>query len=272
MSDTDREKPCAAVETPASLSALLAGYAWARDTVGESGGAVYRLFGRADAPDLYLKHGRGPVADDVTDEMVRLRWLAGRVSAPAVAGFVGAQGEAWLLMDAIAGQTAYQLLETADEEGRAAIVDALALHLKRLHAIPIEDCPFTSDHRFRLARARARFEAGLVDAEDFDEEREGMTAQAVWDQMTALLPLSADTVVTHGDYSLDNLILRDGVVVGCIDIGRLGLADRYQDLAIAWNGLGEFGGPLQARFLRSYGIDRPDEEKLSFHLMLDEFF
>ncbi len=122
------------------------------------------------------------------------------------------------------------------------------------------------------AKARARLEAGLVDADDFDEERAGMTARAVWDEMAALLPLAADTVVTHGDYSLDNLILRDGAVVGCIDVGRVGLADRYQDLAIAWNGLGEFGPSLQARFLQSYGIDRPDEQKLRFHLMLDEFF
>ncbi len=272
MLNTDREEACVAIETPASLTEMLAGYAWARDTVGESGGAIYRLFGRADAPDLYLKRGRGPVADDVADEMVRLRWLAERLPVPAVAGFVCAPDEAWLLMDAIAGQTAYQLLEAAGDDEREAIVDALARHLKRLHAIPIEDCPFTSDHRFRLAKAQARLEAGLVDAEDFDEEREGMTAQAVWDQMMALLPLSADTVVTHGDYSLDNLILRDGAVVGCIDVGRVGLADRYQDLAIAWNGLGEFGRPLQARFLRSYGIDRPDEGKLAFHLMLDEFF
>jgi len=272
MSDADREEPCVAIETPASLAERLAGYAWARDTVGESGGAVYRLFGRPDAPDLYLKHGRGPVAEDVTDEMVRLRWLAGRLPVPAVAGFVGAPDEAWLLMEAVAGQTAYQLLEAADDEGQAAIVDALALHLKRLHAIPVEDCPFTSDHRFRLAKARARLEAGLVDADDFDDERAGMTAQAVWDEMTALLPLAADTVVTHGDYSLDNLILRDGAVVGCIDVGRVGLADRYQDLAIAWNGLGEFGASLQARFLRAYGLSAPDEGKLRFHLMLDEFF
>lgn len=271
MLDTDRERACAPAETPASLSALLTGYAWARDTVGESGGAVYRLFGRGDGPDLYLKHGRGAIAGDVTDEMARLLWLAGRAPVPAVVRFVGDPGEAWLLMEALPGRTAYQLLEEAGDDW-APIVDALALHLKQLHAIPVEACPFTSDHRFRLAKARARLEAGRVDADDFDEEREGMTAEAVWDQMTALLPLSADTVVTHGDYSLDNLILRDGVVVGCIDVGRVGLADRYQDLAIAWNGLGEFGRPAQERFLRSYGVEALDEGKLNFHLMLDEFF
>lgn len=268
--DDNREAPCAAVQTPASLTPLVAGYAWARDTIGQSGGAVYRLFDHPSAPDRYLKHGRGVVAEEVIDEMVRLRWLATHVAVPAVRHFIGDADETWLLMDAVQGRTAHESLAAGDHMD--AVADALARHLRRLHAIPVEDCPFISDHRLRLAKARGRMGAGLVDVEDFDEERAGLTAEQVWERMTALLPLATDTVVTHGDYSLDNLILRDGEVVGCIDVGRAGLADRYQDLAIAWNGLGEFGRPLQARFLRSYGLDAPDQRKLDFHLMLDEFF
>lgn len=90
--------------------------------------------------------------------------------------------------------------------------------------------------------------------------------------MQALLPLSPDPVVTHGDYSLDNLLIQDGEVVGCIDAGRVGIADRYQDIAIVWNCLGEFGPESQEGFLRAYGIAGPDRRKLDFHLMLDELF
>jgi aminoglycoside 3'-phosphotransferase-1 len=61
-------------------------------------------------------------------------------------------------------------------------------------------------------------------------------------------------------------------VVGCIDVGRGGIADRYQDLAILWNCLGEFDGELQARLFQRYGIAEPDRRKLAFHLMLDEMF
>ncbi|MEN3274353.1 MAG: aminoglycoside 3-phosphotransferase [Massilia sp.] len=133
-------------------------------------------------------------------------------------------------------------------------------------------CPFTSDHAYRLTRARARIDAGLVDEDDFDEEREGWTAEQVWEAMQRLLPLAPDPVVTHGDFSLDNFLIRDGEVVGCIDAGRVGIADRYQDLAIVWNCLGEFGASLQERFLTQYGIPEPDQGKLQFHLMLDELF
>ncbi|WP_395407342.1 phosphotransferase [Pseudoduganella sp. UC29_106] len=124
----------------------------------------------------------------------------------------------------------------------------------------------------RLHKARARLDAGLVDEEDFDAERAGWSAARVWAEMTALLPLPPDPVVTHGDFSLNNLFLHHGEVAGCIDVGRAGVADRYQDLAILWNCLGEFGPSLQRRLFESYGIPRPDERRLRFHLMLDEFF
>jgi len=266
-----REKNCSAAFVPASMSETVAGYAWARDTVGESGGAVYRLHGKPGAPDLYLKHGKHKVAENIDAEAARLRWLGDYLPVPRIVQFERTPREAWLLMTAIPGKTAYQLLE-AHPELRPAVVDALAVFLRRLHAIPGDACPFTNDIGQRLPLARARIDAGLIDAEDFDEERQGWSAGQVWDAMQTLLPLAPDPVATHGDYSLDNLLLRDGDVVGCIDAGRAGVADRYQDLAIMWNCLGEFGAPLQERFMRSYGIADIDQRKLTLHLLLDELF
>lgn len=271
MTVQDRETSCLLAPLPEGMAALVAGYAWARDTVGESGGAVYRLHGKPGAPALYLKHGRAAVADDIGQEMVKLRWLAGRLAVPAVEHFVRTPSEAWLLMRAIPGRTAWQLMDL-EPASRPAVVDALAAFLRRLHAIPVESCPFASDHTRRLQAARARIDAGLVDADDFDEDREGWTAEQVWEAMQGLLPLAADPVVTHGDYSLDNLLVQDGQVVGCIDVGRVGVADRYQDLAIMWNCLGEFGADCRQRFLASYGVEEVDQDKLAFHLMLDELF
>lgn len=271
MSGENRAQDCGAVPLPACLSAILADYKWARDTVGESGGAVFRLQGKAHSSDLYLKLGKHDVADEITDEMARLLWLAGRISVPAVKHFVRTSSEAWLLMEAIPGKTAFEML-AASHDNHMSIVDALAKFLRRLHAIPVCECPFNSDHRYRLAHARARIDAGRVDAEDFDAERQGWTADQVWEAMQNLLPFAADPVVTHGDYSLDNILIKNGEVVGCIDVGRLGIAERYQDLAIIWNGLREFGSSLQERFWHQYGISDVDERKLEFHLLLDELF
>ena len=256
---------------PLDISAALDGYAWERDAVGESGGAGYRLHGKADAPALFLKYGKGTVADDIGDEMARLRWLGAWLPVPAVVQFTRTPDEAWLLMTAVPGESAYRVLQ-AQPEKRSAAVTALARFLRRMHAIPVDACPFNSSHAYRLAHARARIDAGEVDEDDFDDERAGWTAAQVWDAIQALLPLAPDPVVTHGDYSLDNLLMADGEVSGCIDVGRAGIADRYQDLAIAWNCLGEFGAPLQASFLEQYGVTELDRRRLQFHLLLDELF
>lgn len=266
-----REEDCAPVRVPASLSAEVAGYTWSRDHVGQSGGAVHRLHAKPGAPDLFLKHGRESVADDITGEMVRLRWLARHLPVPAVVKFVADADEAWLLMTALSGETAYQVLE-ARPDCRIATVEALATFLRRLHAIPVSDCPFTSDIYHRLARARERIDAGLVEEDDFDAAREGWTAEQVWTALQRLLPLPSDSVVTHGDFSLDNILMRDGAVVGCIDVGRVGVADRYQDIAIAWHGLGDFDASLQDRLLAHYGIADIDRARLQVHLLLDELF
>lgn len=256
---------------PASISAELAGYKWDRNTVGQSGGAVYRLHGKSGARNLFLKYGEGVIAADVSDEMVRLRWLGGHVPMPAVVHFVHTSNQAWLLMSEVPGETAYQIMESCPDR-RIGIVDAIAVFLRRIHSIPVGHCPFTSNHEYRMLRARARVDANLVDEDDFDEEREGWTASQVWDAMQDMLPLAPDPVVTHGDFSLDNVLIFNGQVAGCIDAGRVGIADRYQDLAIAWNCLGEFGASLQERFLAQYGVHDLDRRKLEFHLMLDELF
>lgn len=153
-----------------------------------------------------------------------------------------------------------------------ALADALASFLRRLHAIRASACPFNSDHAYRLALASKRIDAGVVEVDNSDDKRRGWTAEQVRKAMQALLPLSLDPVVTHGDFSLGNIIIQGGEVVGCIDVERAGIADRYQDLAIAWNRLGAFGLSLQARFLEQHGVADADQRKLQSHLLLDELF
>lgn len=270
MSGEKREQAVTPGHVPPNLAAVVDGMAWSRNLVGEAGAAVHRLHAPG-RPSLYLKHGQGSVAPDVTDEMVRLQWLAHRTSVPSLHGFVATGDEAWLLMSEMPGKTAYELLE-AEPGNRADIVSAIAFHLRSLHVLPVDECPFNSAYPLRLALAFRRMQAGDVDTSDFGDEHKGWTAQQVWDEMVGFLPFEQDPVVTHGDYSLDNILMMDGRVTGLIDLGRLGVADRYQDLAILWNCLSEFGDDLQKHFFAAYGINAPDEQKLRFHLALDEFF
>lgn len=271
--DDDREKPATRPRAlPAALGPLLRGRSWFRDRVGESGCTIWRLH-RPGEPDLYLKRGRGSFALDVSDEAARLAWIRGRVPAPAMLACVEEAGAAWLLSTALPGRTAWQVLEEAPSAQRPALAATLATFLRRLHDLPAADCPFDSGHERRLGQARARLAAGLIDEEDFDDERHGWSADRVVAEMTAMLPLPPDaTVVTHGDYSLDNILMADGAVTGVIDVARLGVADRYQDLATLWNGLRDFGPEPVEAALEAYGASPPDERRMRFHLLLDECF
>ncbi|HEY9100621.1 APH(3') family aminoglycoside O-phosphotransferase [Chitinimonas sp.] len=266
-----REVPADAPPLPHGLLQRLAGFRWTRNLVGQAGATVYRL-AKAGEADLYLKYASAESVSQLIDEMTRLRWLSGLLPAAMLEYFEWTDNEAWLPTRALPGRTAYQWLTEAPERSEA-VVTALAQCLQSLHLLPPEQCPYHAHHSGRLAEARRRIDAEEVDVDDFDEERAGWTAEQVWQAMTQYLPLIPDPVVSHGDYSLDNILLDEhGQITGLIDLGRLGVADRYQDLAILWNCLAEFGPELQQTFFKAYGLAEPDEGKLTFHLCLDECF
>ncbi|MBX9731188.1 MAG: aminoglycoside 3'-phosphotransferase [Sphingomonas sp.] len=260
----------AAQSLPLALGALVDGYAWHPVEIGESGGTVHRL-AAPDRPSLFLKQGTGRVATDIVDEFARLAWLQSRCSVPGIVHFTAADDAAWLLTTALPGKAAYAWL--CDHPGkRAAAIAGMAQFLRHLHALPPEHCPFNATLPFRLAAARANIDAGRIDLDDFQPEHQGWSAEQLWAKIQDMLPIPHDPVVTHGDFSLDNIFLDDdGNVLGCIDVGRVGLADRYQDLAILSACLDEFDPDLKTLLFAGYGV-RPDLDRIALHLALDELF
>jgi aminoglycoside phosphotransferase len=64
-------------------------------------------------------------------------------------------------------------------------------------------------------------------------------------------------------------------VSGVVDAGRLGVADRWVDLAIATRSLTsklnpQYGPWTLDRYLMRYGVG-PDHKKIDFYRLLDEF-
>jgi aminoglycoside 3'-phosphotransferase-2 len=253
---------------PMGWAAHLAGYAWRRETIGRSGAAVIRLEA-SDRPTLFLKtEPVGPFCE-LPDEIVRLRWLSGSgISCPKVLAEQKHGQRHWLLMSALPGSDLTSSPDLVPER----IVELAADALRQLHALDARACPF--DHRIdlRIARARERLEAGLVDEEDFDEERLGRSAVDLFEELVRRRPGDEDLVVAHGDACLPNLLAQDGWFTGFIDCARLGVTDRHQDLALAaWSIQHNLGTEWVGRFFRHYGRDA-DPERLAYYRLLDEFF
>ena len=144
-----------------------------------------------------------------------------------------------------------------------------------MHDLGIEDCPLDQRLDSKLSKARRNISNGFVDESDFEPENLGKTGQLVYSELRAAPPPDEDLVFTHGDLCLPNIVIHHGKVSGFIDLDRAGIADRYQDIALFLRSFSlNFEGTsgLTAAFMRGYGTDSLDREKLDFYRKLDELF
>jgi aminoglycoside 3'-phosphotransferase-2 len=257
-----------ALALPAQLVPLL-GQDRHEITLGRSDALVWRFTGRDEGEALFLKAEANHPLTELPGEAQRLQWLAGTgIPGPSLRASFDEGDYHWLLMTALPGSDLTQLVERPE-----ALRNALATGLRALHALDPATCPF--DHRLdvKLALGAANAAAGRVDETDFDETRSGWTAQRVVDWLVHHRPAGGeDLVVTHGDASLPNIIALDDAFAGFVDCGRLGVADRWQDLAIACRSLiYNCGGEHVAPFLATYGAEW-DEERYRYYCTLDELF
>jgi aminoglycoside 3'-phosphotransferase II len=260
----------AALDLPSSLQSRLTGYRSQKDAQGRSSANVLLLEHDSEPPVVLKIEPASPVGE-LAGEAARLEWLGRQgLPCPKIVAFESEPERSLLIMSRLPGA---DLASSVGELPPQRIVEILANALKRMHAIDPAACPF--DHRLdiRIEDARARVEAGEVDEEDFDDERMGRTAESLLEDLYRLKPASEELVVTHGDACLPNFTAGKGAFTGFIDCGRLGLADRHQDLALAcWSIRHNLGEEWVRPFLAAYGGVPVEEGKLRYYRLLDEFF
>jgi aminoglycoside 3'-phosphotransferase-2 len=254
---------------PDDLVVALGVIAWEPETIGASGAGVWRGV-RVDGTACYLKVAGETHRAEMAHEHALLAWLHGKLPVPDILLWRDDGARAYLATAALPG------IMSCDQALDAALaIDLLAAGLRQIHALPSADCPFDQRLATKLEIAHTRVVAGLVDVEDFDLDRLEDTPTTIYQRLLAERPTTEDLVFTHGDYCLPNILIDPAarLVTGLVDWGRGGVADRYQDLALADRSIRRnWGDAWVAPFFAAYGLPHPDAHKIAYYQLLDELF
>ncbi|MBI4340014.1 MAG: aminoglycoside 3'-phosphotransferase [Chloroflexi bacterium] len=255
---------------PDSLAALVAGYAWRPIAIGASSARTFRLE-RPGGPTLFLKtDGSDPGKRLLSEEKAVLDWLQGRLPVPQLLAFLEAEGHAYLLTSGLPGRDAASL-EGAIAPGRLASL--LGQGLRAIHSLPSQGCPLDRSLDVEIAIARRNVAQGWIDEGDFDLQRQGRKATDLLDELLSTHPSREGVAFTHGDYCLPNVIISRGAISGFVDWSRGGVGDPYRDIALAIRSIGRnLGRGFEQDFFDAYGLASPDWDRISYFMLLDEFF
>lgn len=259
---------------PCNIKKLIEGKKYTFDDMGKSGSTIL-LF-----EDCVLKILNSRLHNEESSVEV-LNWLKGKLPVPEVLAFEKNGDYQYLLMTRIPGvmSCSEYYMEHPGE-----LLPLLAQALKMLWSVDISGCPKSRDFDSELRAARYRVENGLVDIEDAEPDTFGENGFENPETLLKWLEENKpkyEPVLSHGDFCLPNVLLKDGKVSGFIDCGDMAIGDKWKDIALCYRSLkhnfdGTFGGKVYPDFnpdslFDALGIE-PDWEKIRYWILLDELF
>ncbi|GAA5165127.1 MULTISPECIES: aminoglycoside 3'-phosphotransferase [Amycolatopsis] len=239
--------PRGPVETPRIVAELAAGRPAKAVWENELGGLTFQI--GSGGTRQFVKWTPAGSGIDLAAEAVRLRWAAEFTTVPHVLGEGADETGSWIVTRGLTGRSA---VDDHWKRDPATAVRAIGAGLRALHdTLPVAGCPFDWSAEARLENARTRAAAHL--------------------DVLADIPPVDRLVVCHGDACAPNtLIGDDGRCTGHVDLGALGVGDRWADLAVAtWSTQWNYGPGWEEPLLRAYGVE-PDPDRTSYYRLLWE--
>jgi len=258
---------------PDNIRRLVAGKKYITDDTGMSGSKIM-IF-----DDSVLKIANADSGEEASARL--LTWLNGKIPVPKVIAFEKDENHQYFLMSKIPGEMSCSeyYLEHPKE-----LVSLLAEAFKMLWSVDISDCPRNRDLEIELKEAKYRVDNDLV---DLDKAEPTTFGEGGFESPKALLQWLQDNkpdyepVLSHGDFCLPNVLIKDGRISGFIDLSDTGVADKWRDIALCYRSLkhnfdGTFGGKVYPDFnpdilFEALGIT-PNPKKLEYYILLDELF
>lgn len=258
---------------PDTIKKFIKGKKYSLDNIGKSTSKVI-IF-----DDIVLKINK--VTNQSKQNIEMMNWLGKKIPVPKVIYYEIVDGYEYLLMSKIEGQMACSehFLENPTE-----LLKILSDALKMLWKADISDCPKNRTIEKELEEAKYRIANNLVDLADCDPETFGdngfVNPQELLNWLNDNKP-NYEPVLSHGDFCLPNIFIKNNEISGFIDLGDAGIGDKYRDIALCYRSLrnnfnGTYGGKVYPDFtpdkLFEYLEIDPDYDKIRFYLLLDELF
>lgn len=250
---------------PDQINSHIEGFTFRKDSSGLSGAAVYRLSN--DKKTLFLKIEKDK-PESMREHEIFL-WLQDRLPVPKVIASCSEGGHRYLLTTKAPGECA---CSKNNLQNPRQSVELLAAGIKALQSVEIAGCPFDNslDHKLRLAKASIK--KGLVDMSDWNDDTNFKSPQKLYEYLVAHRH-EEELCFTHGDYCFPNVFFKNKSVSGFIDLGRAGIADKWQDIALCIRSMHYNLGTDQydRLFFEHLGI-KPNYKKIEYYILLDELF
>lgn len=233
----------------------------------EAGGLTYEV--GAGTGRWFVKWSPVSSGIDLAGEAARLAWARPFTPVPLLLGQGADETASWLVTAALPGRSAVDGRWLA--EPRTAVI-AIGAGLRAMHeALPVPACPFSWSAGRRIADIRRRASQGRLNMARLHEEHRRLGVGRAL-EMLAEIPGPEQVVVCHGDSCAPNTLLTDdGRWSGHVDLGDLGVADRWADLAVAsWSTEWNYGPGWDGLMFSAYGV-RPDPDRVSYYRLLWDF-
>jgi kanamycin kinase len=232
--------------------------------VNEAGGLTFAA--GEGAGRCFIKWAPAGSGLDLSGEADRMTWAARYHPVPRPLAQGHDDEGAWLVTAALPGENAVGAHWKSDP---ATAVTAIGAGLRALHeSLPVARCPFSWSAGQRVADAREQAAAGRLDPAAWHAGHKSLTVPEALERAAAIPPPDR-LVVCHGDACAPNTLLnRDGRWSGHVDLGLLGVGDRWADLAVAtWSAEWNYGPGWDRLLLDAYGT-RPDQERTRYYRLL----
>lgn len=231
----------------------------------QRGGLTFEL--SDESGRTFLKWGVAG-ADRLRDEAARLTWASDFSRVPRVLEVGEGAVQTWLMTEALEGEHAVATQWIADPK-RA--VTALGEGLRQFHeSLHVPSCPFSWSVTDRLDAIHQRAARGEIDIRNSQVEHRDLSLESALNRLESPPPVDS-LVVCHGDACAPNTLLDvHGRVSGHVDLGALGIADRWADLAIApWSTTWNYGPGWESLLLDAYKFPADPERIDHYRLLWD---